>query len=337
VDESFVKQVIKSIREIDEDLIQLPEELAECAPRYYVSTQVPTLDLAIGKPGIPSGRVTLLYGSEGHGKSTLAYHVLAEAQRVGGLGVLIDTEYAFDLERADRIGIRGSSLLLLHPSTVEETFVAVEKLVKEIRGKYEDLPLVVVWDSLAATPSKVEMDKKDHFYDLQPGQQAKVLSSSLRKLIRLIATQDVVLVLVNQIRENVGNFYGPKELMPGGRAIKFYASLIIRVKREGFVEDDGVRTGISCVAEVEKNKLAPPFREARFIINFQNGVDRMANLLDLVVGLGLAQKSGGWYSLQGDLASLYDRKFREAEWAGICTVEMQEKILDLAWRSAHER
>lgn len=330
--QELVRRIIKGIQEVDEDLIQLPEELEATAPAYYISTQTPTLDLAIGKPGIPSGRVTLLYGGEGHGKSTVAYHLLAEAQRIGGVAVLLDTEYAFDLERAKRIGIRPDDLILIHPPTVEESFVVVERVVREVRAVDPHVPLVVVWDSLAATPAKTEIDKKDYFYDLQPGQQARVLSSSLRKMIRLLATTHVVFVLVNQVRENVGVFYGPKEIMPGGRAIKFYASLIIRVRREGFVEEDGRRVGIYCVAEVEKNKLAPPFRTANFIITFDRGIDRVANLLEAAILCGLVTKNGGWLAGVGDLASLNGgKRFREKDWEGLLTAEVEEVIRRHLW------
>lgn len=323
----FLSKVVKSIREIDTDLVEIPEELGATTPKYYVSTQIPTLDRAIGKSGIPSGRITLIYGSEGHGKSTVAYHILAEAQRIGGVGVLLDTEYAFDLERAKRIGVQTDTLLLIHPTTIEEAFQVVDRVINEIRKESQTIPVVIVWDSLAATPSHTEIDKKDRFYDLQPGQQAKVLSSNLRKLIRSIAVNDIVFVLVNQVRENVGVYYGPRETMPGGRAIKFYASLIIRVKREGFVEDEsGNRVGIYCLAEVEKNKIAPPFRVAQFIITFSGGVDVAMAYFQAAEDLGLVVRSGGWCSCTGELAGIVDRKFRERDWKTIFTEDVKRVI-----------
>jgi len=321
----FLQKVIKSIREIDEDLVQLPEELADSAPKYYVSTQIPTLDLAIGRPGIPSGKVTLFYGSEGHGKSTVAYHLLAEAQKSGGIAVLLDTEFAYDPDRATRIGIDNSSLILVHPSTIEEAFEVIEKVIQSVREE-STAPLVIVWDSLAATPANTEVEKKDRFYDLQPGQQAKVLSSAMRKIIRQVAMNDVVLLLVNQVRENVGVLYGPKEIMPGGRAIKFYASLIVRIRRDGFVEEDGKRIGISCVAEVEKNKVSAPFREARFIIDFQKGVDIPHAYLLAAMSLGLVSRNGGWYAFDGDLKACSSRKFREDDWRELFTPDVKEII-----------
>jgi recombination protein RecA len=326
----FLQKVIKSIREIDEDLVQLPEDLADTPTRYYVSTQIPTLDLAIGRPGVPSGKVTLFYGSEGHGKSTVAYHLLAEAQKSGGVAVLLDTEFAYDPERARRIGIENSSLILVHPTTIEEAFEVIEKVIQSVREE-STAPLVIVWDSLAATPANTELEKKDRFYDLQPGQQAKVLSSAMRKIIRQVAVNDVVLLLVNQVRENVGVLYGPKEIMPGGRAIKFYASLIVRIRRDGFVEEDGRKVGITCVAEVEKNKVSAPFKEARFIIDFQNGVDIPHAYLLAAVNLGLVSRSGGWYTFAGDLQSFGSKKFRESDWRELFSPEVKDAIDARLW------
>lgn len=326
------QQLIKEIRSIDEGLLFDKEALQEgITSKYYISTQAPSLDWIIGQRGIPSARVTLVYGTEGSGKSTLVTHLLAECQRMGGLSVLMDTEYAYDPARSERIGVDNSSLLLLRPETMEEVFETLDKII-QFREKEPDIPILVVWDSVTATPVFSEISKKDRFYDLQPGQQAKVLSTNLRKLIRSIAAQQIAFVMVNQIRENVGVLYGPREVMPGGRAIKFYASLILKIKKTGiYHSSDDEPLGITCEVEVEKNKLAPPFRKTEININFMEGIDIPASYMDVALKLGIVERVGSWYQLADPYQKFHSKKFRAGDFKNIINQELKETIDQIMW------
>ncbi len=317
-----ILEVVKKVN--DEALVRSWEEEIVSPVKYFISTQCPVLDLAIGRPGIPCGRVTLIYGAEGCGKSTLGTHLIASAQSQGGLTVLIDTEYVFDPERAERIGVDYRSLVHLRTETMEETFEVLQEIFRTVREDKSIPFALVVWDSLAATPVASEMVKKDKFFDLQPGQQAKVLSVSLRKLVKDIAENHIALVLINQMRENVGVLYGPREVMPGGRAIKFYSTLTLKLTGKGKLEEEGECIGIVCEAYVEKNKLAPPFQRVEFEISFRDGIRIPQAYLSALLLVGAVKTSNGWWEVVDSRLPGIGKKFRASQWGELFTPEMKK-------------
>jgi len=329
-----IKNFVEAVKKINEEAVVHSWEMEISSPiTRYISTQCPSLDLAIGKPGIPCGRVSILYGFESSGKSTLGLHLLSEAQKQGGLSVLIDTEYAFDPERGERIGIDYNNLIHLRPETMEESFEIINKIVAEKKNN-EEVPFgLIVWDSLAATPVASEMSKKDKFFDLQPGQQAKVLSGSLRKIIKDIAESNIALLLINQMRENVGVFYGSKDIMPGGRAIKFYSTLILKLDSMGKIEEDGEIIGLKSKVVVEKNKIASPFRTAEFELSFIDGIRIPHSYLDVCVEKKWVNQGGGWFEIRDEeLQKFYSGKFRKSQWVEeIFNVELKEIIDKKLW------
>lgn len=334
-----LEKLISRIRNINEDIIVDPDELDSLsAVKNYVSTQVLPLDLAIGHRGIPCGRVTLIYGPESEGKSTLATHILAETQRRGGLAILFDTEFSFDKAWAERIGIEYNSLVHVQPETMEQVFEHLNKIIDQVeearKSGNDPGPVVVVWDSIAATPVNVEMEKKDKFYDMQPGQQARVMSTSLRKIVKRIAENEIALVLVNQLRDNIGVMYGPKESIPCGRALRFYSSLSIKVRKQEILYDNKIPIGIGCEARIEKNKIGAPFKRADFSIMFdmnqETGIDLDLGYFNAALSLGILKQGGGWYEFADK--SIHPNKFRASEWKKVLSSELKDVIEGLAWR-----
>ncbi len=325
-----IQNFIEAVKKINEDAVVHSWEMEVASPiTTYISTQCPSLDLAIGKPGIPCGRVSILYGFESSGKSTLGLHLLAETQKRNGLAVLIDTEYAFDPERGQKIGINYNNLIHLRPETMEETFEVINKILAEKKNDKEIDFGLIVWDSLAATPVSSEMNKKDKFFDLQPGQQAKVLSGSLRKIIKDIAENNIALLLINQMRENVGVFYGSKDVMPGGRAIKFYSTLILKLDSMGKIEEDGEFIGLKSRVMVEKNKIASPFRTAEFELSFTEGIRIPYSYLDVCVEKKWVTQGGGWFEIvDEDLIKFHTGKFRRSQWMSEIFNEEVKEVID---------
>ena len=269
------------------------------------------LDLALGIGGLPRGRVVEIYGPESSGKTTLALHVLAEAQKMGGEVAFVDAEHALDPTYAKALGVNVEDMLISQPDTGEQALEITEALVRS--GAID----VVVVDSVAALVPRAEIEGE--MGDSFVGLHARLMSQALRKLTGIINKTNTIVIFINQLRVKVGVMYGNPEVTTGGRALKFYASVRIDVRRVETLKAGGEVVGNHVRAKVVKNKVAPPFREAEFDIMYGEGISKLSELIDLVVKLDLVQKSGSWFSLgdvrlgQGkDAAKEYFRQNPEA-------------------------
>ena len=257
-----------------------------------ISTGSLSLDIALGVGGIPRGRVIEIYGNESSGKSTLAYHIMAEAQLAGGTAAYIDAEHALEPGYAGRCGLNLDDLLVSQPDSAEQALEICEYLV---RSSAVD---VVVIDSVAALVPKAEID--GDMGDTHVGLQARLMSQALRKLAAAISRSNTAVVFINQIREKVGVIWGSPETTPGGRALKFYSSVRIDLRRLESIKQGGDMTGSRIRARVVKNKVAPPFRVAEFDIMFNEGISKEGELIEVGTELGVLKKSGSFYAL-GDV------------------------------------
>ena len=247
-----------------------------------------SLDIALGGFGIPRGRVIEIYGPESSGKTTLTLHIIANAQKLGGVAAFIDAEHALDPSWAKRIGVKLDDLLVSQPDTGEQALEICELLV---RSNAVD---VIVIDSVAALIPRAEIEGE--MGDSHMGLQARLMSQALRKLTGCISKSKTTVIFINQIREKIGVVFGNPETTTGGRALKFYASIRIDVRRTGSIKDGEVSTGNRTRARVVKNKIAPPFRDAEFDIMFDRGISYEGDLIDLAAGINVVEKSGAWYN-----------------------------------------
>jgi recombination protein RecA len=257
-----------------------------------IPTGALSLDVALGVGGVPRGRVVEIYGPESSGKTTLALHVVSEAQRLGGIAAFIDAEHALDPIYARKLGVNTDELLISQPDTGEQALEITETLV---RSNAVD---VTVIDSVAALVPRAELD--GDMGDSLPGLQARLMSQALRKLTAAIARSGGAVIFINQIREKIGVMFGSPETTTGGRALKFYSSIRLDIRRQDTIKNGTEAIGVRTKVKVVKNKLSPPFREAEFDVIYGEGISKEGSVLDLAAEHNVVEKSGTWYTYKSE-------------------------------------
>ena len=288
-----------------------------------ISTGALALDLALGIGGLPRGRVVEIFGPESSGKSTLAMHVVAEAQRNGGVCAYIDAEHAMDPVYAAAIGVNVDDLYISQPDTGEQALEIADMLIRS--GALD----VIVIDSVAALVPKAEIEGE--MGDAHVGLQARLMSQALRKLTANLNRSRTICIFINQLREKIGVMFGSPETTPGGRALKFYSSVRLDIRRIESIKDGAEVTGNRTRVKVVKNKCAPPFKMAEFDIMYGKGISREGSLLDVAVDLGIVKKSGAWFTYEGEQLGQGRENAKQFLSENLdMTVELMEKIKVLA-------
>ncbi len=286
-----------------------------------IPTGSPSLDFALGVGGVPRGRVIEIFGPEASGKTTLALHIIAEAQKSGLAAAFIDAEHALDPAYARNIGVNLKNLLISQPDSGEQALEIVETLVRSNKVG------VIVIDSVAALVPRAELEGE--MGEAQIGLQARLMSQALRKLTAAVARSNTAVVFVNQLRMKIGVMFGNPETTPGGVALKFYSSVRLDIRRTESLQQGGVQLGNRVRVKVVKNKVAPPFRQAEFTILFNKGIDRWDDLADLAAKLGVVSRSGSWYEYGGEKFSGKESLKKYLEENPKSVAEIEQRLLAL--------